>query len=71
MRRVFEHKTQEGAKFTEQYKCNKLVYFESGEDITEAIYREKQLKNWHRQWKKNLVSEMNPDWRDLSEDFTE
>ena len=35
-------------------------------DITAAIEREKQIKNWHREWKNNLVKEINPDWKDLS-----
>ncbi len=34
-----------------------------------AIQREKQLKNWHREWKINLIESINPDWKDLSEDF--
>ena len=35
-------------------------------DIKAAIEREKQIKNWHREWKNNLVKEINPDWKDLS-----
>ena len=34
-----------------------------------AIAREKQLKNWHRQWKVNHVTATNPTWRDLAEDL--
>ena len=46
---------------------NKLVYFEKFGDINQAIAREKQLKNWHRQWKFNLIKGVNPELRDLSE----
>jgi len=42
-----------------------LVYFEEFQYIDAAIAREKQLKNWHRQWKINLIEETNPDWNNL------
>jgi putative endonuclease len=45
----------------------KLVYYEDFSTIDEAISREKQLKNWHRQWKENLIISVNPTWKDLSE----
>jgi hypothetical protein len=44
----------------------KLVYFEETVDVESAIEREKQLKNWHRDWKVKLINEFNPDWKDLS-----
>jgi putative endonuclease len=37
--------------------------------IESAIKREKQLKNWHRDWKINLINQFNPGWKDLSNDF--
>ena len=54
-----------------QKSCNlrKLVYYEVTDDVTSAIRREKQLKNWHRDWKMNLIKEFNPIWKDLSEEF--
>ncbi|MBM2816099.1 MAG: nuclease family protein, partial [Ignavibacteria bacterium] len=42
-----------------------LVYFEQTNDVNSAIEREKQLKNWHRQWKINLIEKENPEWEDL------
>lgn len=42
-----------------------LVYYETVEDITTGIHREKQLKNWHRQWKIDLIEKNNPNWKDL------
>jgi putative endonuclease len=38
-------------------------------DMEHAIRREKQLKNWHRQWKVELIERANPTWRDLAEDL--
>ncbi|MGB7785195.1 MAG: GIY-YIG nuclease family protein [Salinimicrobium sp.] len=49
-----------------RYSCNDLVYFEEFSDIRQAIAREKQLKNWHREWKWNLIKSTNPDLEDLS-----
>ena len=65
-RRVIEHKSQEVSGFTKKYNCDKLVYFEKYESFEEAIGREKQLKNWKREWKNVLIEKVNPDWEDLS-----
>ena len=46
-----------------------MVYYEIYTDIQEAIRREKQLKNWHREWKINLIESLNPGWDDLSKDW--
>lgn len=54
-----------GSIFTSKYKLFKLVYFEEFQYIDDPISREKQLKNWHRQWKINLIEESNPNWEDL------
>ena len=53
----------------EKYNVDKLVYFETTDSIESAIKREKQLKNWHREWKINLIKGNNPDFRDLSLDW--
>jgi len=68
-RRVAEHINGTGSKFVNKYKLFDLVYFEHFSDIEYAIKREKQLKNWHRNWKLNLIKEMNPDFRDLKDDL--
>ncbi len=57
--------------FTAKYHVTKLVYFEETADATVAIYREKQIKNWRRQWKINQINSINPDWKDLSENFVD
>lgn len=66
IRRMYEHKNKLIDGFTKRYKITKLVYFETTPDVNSAIKREKQLKNWHRQWKINLIESMNPGWQDLS-----
>ena len=59
-KRIFEHAVGEGSKFTKKYNLKDLVYFEKYLDINQAIAREKQLKNWHHDWKINLIKEQNP-----------
>ena len=65
LRRVAEHKAGIIKGFTKQYSVYRLVYFEETDSIEAAIAREKQLKNWHRDWKKNLIERDNPFWDDL------
>ena len=64
-RRVYKHKSGLFEGFTKKYNVNKLVYYESQPDLKNAIKREKQLKNWHREWKLNLIKSMNPELKDL------
>jgi putative endonuclease len=68
--RMWQHKSGFFAKsFTAQYNVKRLVWYEVHYDASAAIQREKRIKDWQREWKKRLVEEMNPDWRDLSEDL--
>jgi|SRR3990172_434473 len=69
-RRVFEHKGGLVEGFTAKYRIHKLVYFEETSDVNAAITREKQIKKWRREKKNALVIQANPEWRDLSEDFS-
>ena len=65
MRRVLEHRSGTGSKFTGKYKIKKLVYFETTSDINAAIAREKQIKAGSRQRKIDLIETTNPEWNDL------
>lgn len=65
-KRVLQHKNHQYEGFTDKYNCTKLVYYEECNDIKAAITREKQFKNWHRDWKNNLIKQINPEWKDLS-----
>ena len=67
VRRVYQHKNKLVDGFSKRYNLDKLVYYEFSENIETAIQREKQLKNWHRGWKINLINEKNPNWDDLYE----
>ena len=68
-KRVWEHKNKVVEGFTKKYNVDRLVYYELTEDVESALNREKQLKRWHRQWKINLINEMNPEFKDLSKNW--
>ena len=68
-RRVLEHKSGTGSKFVKKYNVTKLVYFECGDDVSFAILREKQIKAGSRKKKIELVNSMNPEWKDLFDEF--
>ncbi|TVZ59135.1 putative endonuclease [Flavobacteriaceae bacterium MAR_2010_105] len=63
--RMERHLNGTGGYFSSKYKLKHLVYYEEYQYITDAIRREKQLKNWHRAWKINLIESQNPDWTNL------
>jgi putative endonuclease len=71
-RRVLEHKSGLGSIFTKRYNLHDLLYYESIAGMQNAINREKQLKNWHKSWKWNLIKTENPELKDLAREwFTE
>ena len=64
--RILEHKAKiYPQSFTAKYNCTILIYFEFYDSIEEAIAREKQLKNWKRVWKMELIQKVNPNFLDL------
>lgn len=67
-RRIFEHKTGHGSKYCKKYNITDLMYYEEYPSIVDAIGREKQLKNWHRDWKWNLIKK-NKHLTDISENW--
>jgi len=68
-RRVGEHKSKKGGVFTSKYHVNQLVYFELGDDVGQAIFREKQIKAGSRQDKIDLIRRFNPEWEDLFDEL--
>jgi putative endonuclease len=67
--RVWKHRTGALDGFTKRYGCARLVWFQRFVWVTEAIRREKQIKEWKRDWKLKLIEDANPDWRDLAADW--
>ncbi len=65
IKRIYEHKNKMFEGFSNNYNLTKLVYFEVFDNIQDAITREKQIKNWHRKWKQNLIENSNPKYIDL------
>jgi putative endonuclease len=68
-RRTFQHKQKIVPGFTKQHEVDRLVYFEPFQDVRSAIAREKQIKRWRREKKLNLIHGLNPEMRDLADDF--
>jgi len=64
-RRIYEHVHRLIPGFTSQYNVSKLVYFEEYIHVKDCIQREKQLKNWHRSWKINLIKLRNPQFKNI------
>ena len=68
-RRVYEHKMGIKEGFTQKYGVNKLMYFETFQDVNEAIERENNLKKWKRDWKIKLIEKDNKKWLDLAKNW--
>ena len=64
--RIYQHKQGLVGGFSKQRNTKLLVWYELFGSMEFAIAREKQLKNWHRDWKINLIESQNPDWEDLA-----
>ena len=65
IKRVYEHKHDFVAGFTQKYHVHSLVWYELHSSMYAAIQREKAIKEWKRAWKLIAIEKMNPDWRDL------
>ena len=71
-RRVYEHKQKlDPNSFTRKYQVSLLVWYETHNDVNEAISKEKLIKKWKRQWKVELIEKENPEWKDLSKGWYE
>jgi len=68
-RRVYEHKHKIVRGFTQKYNIDKLVYYEHTTDVHSAIEREKEIKKWRREKKNKLIKSVDPEWKDLSDEW--
>ena len=64
-RRAWEHRNLVVPGFTKRYRCVLLVWYEQQPDLAYARHRERQMKEWRRAWKLELIETMNPEWADL------
>ena len=65
IKRVWEHKSEVVEGFTKRYGVHKLAWYEVHESMESAIAREKAIKAWNREWKRQLIEKANPKWEDL------
>jgi putative endonuclease len=68
-KRVWQHKNHVFEGFSDRYNVARLVYWESFDDVRNAIDREKQIKRWRREKKLWLIAQLNPEWRDLAAEW--
>lgn len=66
LRRTCQHREEIANGFSSKYKTKMLVYYEEHASAEFAIKREKQIKEWQRMWKIELIEKMNPSWKDLA-----
>ncbi len=64
--RVEEQRNWESAAFVPRSKQLILLYVEQQEGFAACTARLNQLRNWHRDWKINLIKKQNPQLRDLA-----
>ena len=67
--RAWQHKNNLVAGFTKRYGTHTLVWYETHDTMSEAIMREKRVKEWKRAWNLEMISAFNPDWHDLYDDL--
>ena len=63
--RIQQHKDKAFPGFTAKYGVDILVWFETHVTREEAFRRERQIKEWKRLWKLQLIELRNPQWVDL------
>ena len=71
IQRVYQHKEGQVDGFTKKYGVKTLVYYEIHQTAESAIVREKQIKEWKRNWKLELIEKSNPRWLDLYQEVIE
>ena len=67
--RVAIHKDGKVPGFTLKYDIKCLVWYEHHHSMESAIRREKQIKEWKRKWKDELIEKFNLQWRELHDEI--
>jgi putative endonuclease len=70
VKRIWQHKNDVEEGFTKKYRVHTLVWFEQHGNSESALTREKQIKEWQRKWKLELIESSNPTWRDLYDEIS-
>ncbi len=65
LQRISQHKFEDGSKFTSKHEVKRLVWYKACGNWEDAVAWEKRLRRYPRQWKINLIEEINSDWVDL------
>ncbi len=65
VQRIYQHREGMAPGFSKEHGLNRLVWYQMHQDVNEAIASEKKIKKWRRDWKVNVIQEMNPEWKDL------
>jgi len=65
--RVWRHKQKTFKGFTAKYGVDQLVWCEPHSSRDNAFRRERQIKEWKRAWKLQMIERTNPRWCDLYE----
>ena len=66
-KRIWQHKNKIFPGFTAKHSVDRLVWYEAHDTRESALTRERQIKEWKRAWKIELIESMNPEWDDLYE----
>ena len=69
--RVWQHRNGTGSVFCRTHGLTRLVYAEQHGRIEDAIWREKSMKAWRRNWKLRQIMDLNPEWRDLFDEMNQ
>jgi putative endonuclease len=69
VKRVWQHREAVVESFTKTYGVKRLVWYEVHDEIVPAITREKEIKQWKRQWKIRMINKTNPLWNDLFDEI--
>lgn len=68
-KRIWQHKEKQIEGFTKKYNVTRLVYYEVYDEAESALKRERNMKEWKREWKIKRIEAMNPEWKDLYEEL--